>query len=135
MRSCNTRKDFEQALQKQNISVLFRENSEGRIYGVTFIDHAQKCVFNGSRLGKDFSANTFNTLFNESPQSPISPISPQSPTCPHSPQKSDRIFEENPNSGGIFDLFSPTGSSITDDIAEQSFVRRLKKKKKRQQRL
>jgi hypothetical protein len=142
MRTCQTRKDFEQTLQKQNISVIFRENEEGRIYGATFIDHSQKCVFNGSRLGKDFSANVFNDLFNESPDRLISP---QSPTCPQSPQhpaqpfephqKSERIFEDNSNSGGIFDLFSPTGSSIGDDIAEQSFIRRTKKKKKRQQRM
>jgi hypothetical protein len=126
MHTCHTRKDFEKALNKQNISVLFRENEGGRIYGATFIDHTQKCVFNGSRLGKDFSANTFNTLFNESLQSP---------TCPQSPQNSERIFEENTNSGGIFDLFSPTGSSIGDDIAEQSFIRRTKRKKKRQRSL
>jgi hypothetical protein len=42
---------------------LFRENEQGRIYGATFIDNEQKCVFNGSRLGKEFSANVFNDLF------------------------------------------------------------------------
>jgi hypothetical protein len=46
------------------VSVLFRKNEQGRIYGATFIDHEQKCVFNGSRLGREFSANVFNDLFN-----------------------------------------------------------------------
>ncbi len=37
------------------------------IYGVTFIDHENRTVLNGSRLGKDFSANVFNDLFSGSP--------------------------------------------------------------------
>ena len=41
----------------------FRQNETGRIYGATFIDHAAKAVFNGSRLGKEFSAGVFNDLF------------------------------------------------------------------------
>ena len=54
---------FERELMRQGIGVVFRTNDAGRIYGVTFIDHADKTVFNGSRLGKEFSANVFNDLF------------------------------------------------------------------------
>lgn len=64
MQSCNNRKDFEKILFKNGITVLFRENGSGRIYGATFIDHKQKAVFNGSRLGKEFSANVFHEKFN-----------------------------------------------------------------------
>ena len=46
-----------------DIGVVFRQNDAGRIYGATFIDHAAKAVFNGSRLGKEFSAGVFNDLF------------------------------------------------------------------------
>ena len=53
---------FERELMRQGIGVVFRTN-EARIYGATFIDHADKTVFNGSRLGKEFSANVFNDLF------------------------------------------------------------------------
>ncbi|GHV15715.1 mobilization protein [Bacteroidia bacterium] len=59
-----SRKNFEKELAKNSISVLFRENDDKRIYGVTFIDHREKAVFNGSRMGKDFSANVFHNLFN-----------------------------------------------------------------------
>ncbi|SHG37290.1 conjugal transfer protein MobB [Dysgonomonas macrotermitis] len=58
------RKNFEKELAKNGISVLFRENKDKRIYGVTFIDHQEKAVFNGSKMGKEFSANTFQNLFN-----------------------------------------------------------------------
>lgn len=59
-----SRKRFEKELFQNRISVLFRENTDKRIYGVTFIDHESKTVFNGSKLGKEFSANTFQELFN-----------------------------------------------------------------------
>lgn len=51
-------------LRSKGIEVIFRQNEAGRIYGVTFIDYENKIVFNGSRLGKDFSANIFNDLYN-----------------------------------------------------------------------
>ena len=48
---------------EMGIDVVFRENEEGRIYGVTFIDHRNREVYNGSRLGKEFSANAFEPAF------------------------------------------------------------------------
>lgn len=60
-----SRKTFEKDLAKNGISVLFRENEDKRIYGVTFIDHQEKVAFNGSRMGKEFSSNAFHDLFNE----------------------------------------------------------------------
>jgi hypothetical protein len=122
MHTAKSRKEFEKELEKQGISVLFRTNEQGRIYGATFIDHEQKCVFNGSRLGKEFSANVFNDLFHNQPQEF------------HSSQhfhQSNKEFEENSNFGGIFDLLPP--ESAADDIAEQDLANRLRKKKKRNQ--
>jgi hypothetical protein len=129
MRDCKSRLDFENTLEKQGVSVLFRENEQGRIYGATFIDHEQKCVFNGSRLGKEFSANVFNDLFN----------------CPNSDfktgmidenQKSEKSFnhENHGSDGGIFDLFS-SGSSTGDEIEEQKLTRRMKRKRRQKRRL
>ena len=63
MKSTHNRKELEQELKKKGIDVLFRQNDTDRIYGVTFIDHESCTVLNGSRLGKDFSANVFNDLF------------------------------------------------------------------------
>jgi len=45
------------SLEKQGIVTVKRENQEGRLYGITFVDHRTKCVFNGSSLGKKYSAN------------------------------------------------------------------------------
>ncbi|MDB5129800.1 relaxase/mobilization nuclease domain-containing protein [Mucilaginibacter sp.] len=46
-------------LQKQGIRILFRENVQGNVYGVTFIDNATRVVFNGSDLGKAYGAKAF----------------------------------------------------------------------------
>jgi len=43
-------------LEKEGIHVALRQNSEGIIYGITYVDHKTKCVFNGSDLGKQYSA-------------------------------------------------------------------------------
>ncbi|MBK5720199.1 relaxase/mobilization nuclease domain-containing protein [Dysgonomonas sp. Marseille-P4677] len=62
------RQGFLNTLAQNRISTVFRENQEGRIYGATFIDYQSKCVFNGSKMGKEFSANIFNELFKDEPQ-------------------------------------------------------------------
>ena len=59
----NTQEEFRQLLREDNIDAIFRINPAGRIYGVTFIDHNAGIVANGSVLGKEFSANTFNELY------------------------------------------------------------------------
>lgn len=59
----NTREEFRQQLKAGNIDAIFRINPVGWIYGVTFIDHNEGIVANGSVLGKVFSANAFNKLY------------------------------------------------------------------------
>lgn len=45
------------ALEKESIQTVLRQNQQGVIYGITYIDHRTKSVFNGSALGKPYSAN------------------------------------------------------------------------------
>lgn len=63
MKSPRTESDFRRELSAQGIDLVLRRNEDNRIYGVTFIDHRSRVVLNGSRLGKDFSANVFNEYF------------------------------------------------------------------------
>jgi len=44
------------ALRKQGIDTVVRQNESGVIYGITYVDHEKGCVFNGSALGKAYSA-------------------------------------------------------------------------------
>lgn len=48
---------FMEAMKQEQVSVVLRKNDNGRIYGVTYVDHQSKCVFNGSELGKPYAAN------------------------------------------------------------------------------
>lgn len=66
MQNIGTKEYFARRLKEADIEVVYRTNPEGRLYGITFIDHTGRTVFNGSRLGKAFSANVFNELFNNS---------------------------------------------------------------------
>lgn len=113
-----SRKAFEKELAKNGISVIFHENYEGRIYGITFIDHQEKMVFNGSRLGKEFSANVFHRLFNENHKAEVNYL-----------QDSNYIQgqdNEMDSLGGLLDMVQHG-----DDYEEITFMNRMKRKKKR----
>ena len=66
--------DFTAKLKGCGIDVVFRYTDEERIYGVTFIDHNTMTVLNGSRLGKQFSANALNELFNNPQTQPTNDV-------------------------------------------------------------
>ena len=51
-----TWQSFEKDLQKEAIQLVVRRNEEGIVYGMTYIDYKNKVVFNGSDLGKEYSA-------------------------------------------------------------------------------
>ena len=54
---------FQKQLKTEGIQVIFRQNEEGRLYGITFVDHRSKAVFNGSDLGKMYSAASLTGWF------------------------------------------------------------------------
>jgi hypothetical protein len=59
------------ALKKEGIHTVLRANQEGLIYGITFVDHRTKCVFNGSALGKNYSAKTLQQRCADGPVSKV----------------------------------------------------------------
>lgn len=113
------RKAFEKELAKNGISVIFRENDEGRIYGATFIDHQEKAVFNGSRLGKEFSANVFHSLFNENHKAEANYLL-------HDNNYAQEQNSEMESLGGLLDMVQHG-----DNYEEIAFTNRMKRKKKR----
>src|SRR5690606_2064550 len=66
LQSVDNEKDFKKQLMQQGINVVVRRNDTGRIYGITFIDHNSKTIWNGSHLGTALTANTFNDYWNNS---------------------------------------------------------------------
>ena len=58
-----TEEELRERLRGARVDLYIRRNENGRIVGVTFIDHETRTVVNGSRLGKAYSANAFELRF------------------------------------------------------------------------
>ena len=125
---------------------MVRRNGAGRIYGITFIDHNSKTIWNGSRLGKGFSANVFNNCWNHD----ISPEIKESnqPYLRVTPSQTEEELPAEKNHE-LFDFLNMSGTDETDiieslggllpealgeDYEDQEFANRMKKKKKKRKR-
>ena len=134
IREKGTRSEFESELKRKGIDVIFRTNDSGRIYGVTFIDHNTECVFNGSRLGKEFSANVFQEQFS-APHPDGNKQQQQNPE--RSPNLAHTTSENHKESETVLesalDLFIM--ESHGNDPEEEAFIRRMRRKKKKKLKL
>lgn len=124
-----SRKELVEMLEKGHIEVVFRENENGRIYGVTFIDHQRREVFNGSRMGKEFSANAFHELFQrwENCRKNGNWEDDTLRYSRHRKVEGDSTLEQ---AAGILTL----ETNPTIDYEEEAFRRRMKRKKKQAKR-
>ncbi len=48
-------REFINRLEDNHVYTVVRQNEEGRMYGITFVDNKNKSVFNGSDIGKGYS--------------------------------------------------------------------------------
>ncbi len=89
-------------LRKEGIVVIARQNPEGRIYGMTYVDHTTKCVFNGSDLGKQYSAKAIlercevkENMFNQEMKQEYSQIPSQKEPTQQKEHQNDQEKELN----------------------------------------
>ena len=157
MQDIGTKEDFARRLKEADIEVVYRINPEGRLYGITFIDHTCRTVFNGSRLGKAFSANVFNELFNN-PDADRERLIPQPKQKPSRQERETKAEErqegveyrqqenqnQNESSGSLIDTSALGAVDIfsvlmeddhTHEYIDPAFRYGRKKKKKRRRRL
>lgn len=136
--SPKTEEELRQRLKGQGLRVVIRRNESGRMYGVTFIDDKEGIALNGSRLGKGYAANVFNTYFSNPTHNPFldetlygspSVRLEQSATVQSLRQDTeegnnlvDELIEDM--AGGSF---LPTGN---DDWKETAWQRKLRKQSK-----
>ena len=139
-----------QMLKAKGIDCIFRYTDEGRLYGATFIDHRTHSVLNGSRIGKEFSANALERHFN-------TPIEEQVPFKEHEDNKQERYHDSDTDTdssqgqtqqsfddGGTEYRYSASSTASfldaldflnTDnpvtDAEEEAFRRKLQSKKKK----
>lgn len=127
--SRGNRDAFIRSLRDANIDVVFRENKNGRIYGATFIDHGSREVFNGSRLGKEFSANVFERMFREADIEKI--VTEQAASDRSAADAAESALEQ---ALGILSLGNVVGSPTTEDIEEESFAKAMQNKVRKRKR-
>ena len=127
LRRTKDRAEFIALMKAKGVDVVLRETDTGRIYGATFIDHRTGCVLNGSRLGKELSANALQEHF--APPAAGIPLlitlPPQAETADAQAQSS--LYDEAV--GGGLGLFSPDTQGT--DAEEQAFMREMQRRKKR----
>ena len=134
MQTARSRKELEQQLRKRGIDVVFRQNDSGRIYGVTFIDHDSRVVLNGSRLGKEFSANVFNGLYSDERKTDMRQGQSTHQEQPDFTPKTD-IVSGVASVLGAFGGLLGGGASGGDEPQDTASQKRKKKKKKRTRRI
>ncbi|NDV56812.1 conjugal transfer protein MobB [Bacteroides sp. 519] len=136
LNSTRTESEFRAALQKKGIDLVFRRNDEGRIFGATFIDHNERAVLNGSRLGKEFSANVLNERFAD--DSPREDLQTQQPKQSDNLRQTDKLATDKQPQAGHFTVDDAAGSLLSVLTPEtqgqdnnQPTIKRKKKKKRR----
>ena len=118
----NTREEFRRLLKAENIDTVFRVNPVSRIYGVTFIDHNDGIVANGSVLGKEFSARVFNELF------PTSQKEEQHTVEPDREQQHKQRRSAASSLSGIVDTVLDLADTRAYEEQQQLIQRRKKRK-------
>ncbi len=127
LRRTKDRAEFIALMKAKGVDVVLRETDTGRIYGATFIDHRTGCVLNGSRLGKELSANALQEHFAPPAAGIPLPIilSQQSDTANVPTQAS--LYDDA--AGGGLGLF--TADTQGADAEEQAFMREMQRRKKK----
>ena len=128
------KQDFIDKLKAQGIDLVLRYTDEGRIYGATYVDHNTQTVLNGSRLGREFSANALEQWFHN-PQQAQAPTPSPSQSQPQQSQPaalsvapSTTPYDSDDFTIPGLDLFQ-LGPAVNPE--EEEFIRRMKRKKKR----
>jgi hypothetical protein len=103
--------------------VLFRQNDEGRIYGITFVDNKTKVVFNGSDLGKAYGAKAITERLTNLSKHDSVKIQPVTIHAHEKADQKDSIMEET-----IKDL---TTAKQFDYSSPDAAMKRRKKKKRK----
>ena len=134
--SPQTEERLRQRLEEQGLRVVIRKNESGRIYGITFIDDEEGITVNGSRLGKGYAANIFNTYLSNPAHNPFldeslyvkidTTLQQQMRTTLPEEQASDNLVDEL-----IDDMVGESfSSSGNDDWKEAAWQRKLRKQNK-----
>ena len=121
---------FVSRLKEKGIDTVLRHTEEGRIYGATFIDYRTGCVLNGSRMGKELSANALQEHFTL-PYAGQPPLTLSIPVENGEDMCGPTVSGHDDTDGGM-GLLSSEGPAV--DAEEEAFIRAMRRKKKKKKR-
>lgn len=121
---------FVATLKGKGIDTVLRYTEEGRIYGATFIDHRTGCVLNGSRMGKELSANALQEHFTL-PYAGLPPVPLSVPVEAGEDMRGQGASDDESMAGGV-GLLTSEGPAV--DAEEEAFIRAMQRKKKKKKR-
>lgn len=120
---------FKSGLKKIDVSAIVRQNSEGRIYGVSYIDHVNKAIFNGSDLGKNYSAAAIVEALQYKPTGNLPASIDKVWTKTAATPDHDQIFAGKQAHGLLEELLNPLDAN--ESLPHQFGLKKKKKKKRK----
>ena len=122
---------FQKKLKEDGVQVIYRHNEEGRLYGLTFVDHGSKAVFNGSDLGKTYSAASLMNWFRNDESNRNQTISKREINDLRASNFTDNFSGSNPTGGDGNSLLNILFKEEQQDMAALGRLQQNKRKKKR----
>jgi len=122
--------ELETLLKAQHIDIVLRQNDQGFLYGITFVDHRNKTVYNGSEVGRQYSAAALQKKLTENRS--ITPTKLQQTVSSKllvKRKRPEHKLDANALAGGLLkNLLKP------EDIDNRLLYPLLKKKRKKKRR-
>ena len=130
--------DMNGMLAGQGITLVKRQNDEGRVYGLTYVDHQTGGVFNGSALGKAYSAKEMLERFPDVTGKRISGGDAEGKVQKKLDHISSGIALHDPQAAALITQISDilktlTSAEFTADYVPKNLTRKKKRKRRGQQ--
>ena len=121
---------LESALAKEGITMVQRRNSQGFLYGLTYVDHKTGAIFNGSALGKSYSAKEMQERFSPVPSGEAKPAAERKLE-----QIAGNVAENDPKAAGLIQeiaglLGTLTATEYAPDYVAKHYTRKKKRRKR-----
>jgi len=119
---------FKSELKKVEVTLIIRQNVDGRIYGISFIDNVNRAIFNGSDLGKNYSAAAIIAELQSKPTGNVSTaVDKTSQKTFISEPTHTQLFTGHRTHGLLEELLNP----LDPNAPPNQFEPKKKKKKRR----
>lgn len=107
--------ELKELLRKEGIAMELRQNAQGVLYGITYIDHRNQCVFNGSDIGKEYSPKAIQERCLRQVEQPEQTVKPKQNLQQESRDQTLKEKSKIPDKNT-----TPKSSNLEDDFKHQT---------------